>query len=121
MVQSLSADELRRSALAVALCLLAFLFAVEAKLALYGPANATLTSIQCAKARPADAHDPLGAVETAHPSSPLSFVVLLAVFAVAALAKGDSWIAMENMRASRSAANAVFRSPALYHRPPPVR
>jgi hypothetical protein len=42
----------RRAPLAIALCLLAFLFAIEAKTAWYGPAAGFGSSVRAAKAQP---------------------------------------------------------------------
>ena len=54
MVRFFVSPHTRRNTLALGLCLLAVLFALEAKTAWYGPTNGPSSGIQSQKARPAD-------------------------------------------------------------------
>lgn len=54
MVRYCASPHIRRNTLALGLCLLAALFALEAKTAWYGPANGPSSDIQSQKALPAD-------------------------------------------------------------------
>src|SRR5579871_6486992 len=95
MMHSFSIVAARRSALAVGMCLLAFLFAVEAKLAWYSPSSAQLSAIQSAKARPADAPDSIAQSLGAVVSSPQQFSLLLFVaLSAACLAKASPSLAI---------------------------
>jgi hypothetical protein len=64
----------RRTPLALSLCLLAFLFAIEAKTARYGPAGGIGSSVRAAKAQPAPAprvvNHGVPTPDPAHPHAP---------------------------------------------------
>lgn len=120
MMRSSSIVAVRRSALAVGMCLLAFLFAVEAKLAWYSPSTTPLSAIQSAKARPADAPDPIAQILSAVISSPQQFSLLLFVaFSAACLVKASPSLAIGVNPRTRRDSMAVFLSPTLFFRPPP--
>lgn len=110
-----------RNMLALGLCLLAVLFALEAKVAWFGPVNGPTGDIQSQKARPAD----LPAV-VAHGVStlpPVTFPLALIFFAsVAASACTESnflpGVKVDCNYLSVSA--APYFSPALFFRPPPT-
>jgi hypothetical protein len=111
----------RRNMLALGLCLLAVLFALEAKIAWYCPANGPNGNIQSQKARPAD----LPAV-VAHGVStlPLATLPLALIFfaSVAAIACAESNFlpgVSVNFNHLPVSAKPYF-SPALFFRPPPA-
>jgi hypothetical protein len=110
-----------RNTLALGLCLLAVLFALEAKIAWYGPANGPSGDIQSQKARPAD----LPAV-VAHGVStlpPVTFPLALIFFASVAISAcaGSNFLPGVNVDCSHLQVSAApYFSPALYFRPPPA-
>src|SRR5579862_895134 len=121
MIQALISNHLRRSALTVGLCLLAVLFALEAKFAWYGPANGPLTTIQSAKARPADLPELVSHGASAHPASPLQFaLVYLSVLVTAVLVKSESFCRLELASKRQSLSATTYFSPGLFFRPPPA-
>lgn len=109
----------RRAPLAFGLCLLAFLFAVEAKTAWYGPVVGIGGSVRAAKALPAAMPE---VVEYGAPTPDRAHPKFAALPPVAA-----AWL----MRAHLQAAGDVFPSrlphfpiacfsPSSFFRPPPV-
>lgn len=108
----------RRVTLALGLCLLAFVFAVEAKTAWYGPPNGPGVVVQAAKAWPADL---LRVID--HGVSVSSSVPQLLSFAVLAALKPER--SASNLRVPRneSGAGTVQASHLTlphYFRPPPI-
>jgi hypothetical protein len=111
----------RRTFLASALCLLAFLFAVEAKTAWYGPAGGAASSISAAKALPASTPKLVQhGLSASHPSSAQTQLALIVVASA-------SWIAAFAARAhgmilrhDLPSFNATWFSPACFLRPPPA-
>lgn len=111
---------LRRTPFALGLCLLAFLFAVEAKTAWYGPAHGIGSDVRAAKAMPA-----LSPKLVDHGNSSLdraqTHISLVAHSASTAL-----WAPRVNVRAGvvRPTRPVLFvadyLSPSLLFRPPPV-
>lgn len=121
MIQSFSARDARRLALAIGLCLLAFLFAVEAKLAWYSPSSGPLGAIQSAKARPADAPDEVPYAVSSLPLASAQTALLLAAFATTGLIKAQlCWASRVEPRAQLIFA-VIFSSPERFFRPPPAR
>jgi hypothetical protein len=111
----------RRTLPAFCLCLLAFVFAVEAKTAWYGPAAGIGSNISAAKARPAATpklvqhHIPT--IDPAHPQN----------LAASLLSVASAWLAATPVprgslvrHRSVHVASAAFFSAANFLRPPPV-
>jgi hypothetical protein len=110
---------LRREILALGLCLLSVLFAIEAKTAWYGPINGN--DVQSQKARPVDlpavvAHG----VSTLPPVTfPLALVFLASVAAIAWT--GANCLPGVDAHFSRNPVSAApYFSPLLFFRPPPA-
>jgi hypothetical protein len=111
---------LRRATLAIALGLLAILFAVEAKTAWYSPFG-VCGDVRSAKAIPADTPR-LASHKTAAPN-PLDFHSLL--FPVVALLAFSVFAAHDPsptpvLRRFPCVPNAAFLSPLVLYRPPPA-
>lgn len=113
---------IRRTVLALGLCLLAFGFAMEAKLACYSPAGGSGSAIAAAKARPADLPEVVSrGIRT---PGPVQFQML--VFVLTALTAASLWTANalpgRNAAYSRlSVSSAANFSPNHFFRPPPIR
>lgn len=108
-----------RAALTCGLCVLAFVFAVEAKTAWYGPASGPGSAVRASKAMPADAprviEHGVPVPDPIHPQVPFALLAALAVLLAAVnmplrdeAAHHRSWISL-----------AAF-SPQVFFRPPPV-
>jgi hypothetical protein len=117
-----ASPHVRRNTLALGLCLLAVLFALEAKTAWYGPTNRPSGDIQSQKARPAD----LPAVVSHGVSSlpPVTFPLALIFLApVAAIAWTNAvflpGVDVDYKHIPVSAAS--YFSSSLFFRPPPAR
>jgi hypothetical protein len=116
-----ASPQTRRNTLALGLCLLAVVFALEAKTAWYSPANGPTADIQSQKARPAD----LAAV-VSHGVSTLPPVIfppaLIFLASVAAIAWTDAYflpgVDVDFNHIPVSAAS--YFSPGLFFRPPPA-
>jgi hypothetical protein len=113
---------LRCTALAFGLCILAFVFAMEAKLAWYGPASGPGCDIRAAKACPADTATVVSHGSSAPiPVHPLIPFVVLAAFTAACLLKTDVLL-KRNIEHNRLPVASTFCfSSNLFFRPPPVR
>lgn len=111
---------MRRSALAVGLCLLAVLFALEAKFAWYGPASGPLTSIQSAKARPADLPELVPHGASVQADAHLQFALLCISATAAALTKAESFRRLDLASKRQSPFATTYFSPGLFFRPPPA-
>jgi len=111
----------RRSPLALGLCLLAILFALEAKTAWYGPAAGPGSDIRAAKALPVGSPElvehGLPAPDPAHPHA--SFAALPDSVLTPFLWAGVPAIS-EILRGQRPIFSPAHLSPALFFRPPPV-
>ena len=108
----------RRVTFALGLCLLAFIFAVEAKTAWYGPANGPGVVVQAAKAWPADLPRVIDHGVPVSQSLPQMFS-----FAVLAALKPERSAPSLRTPRHESGAGSVLAShlaPPLYFRPPPV-
>lgn len=111
----------RRAPLALGLCLLAILFALEAKTAWYGPAVGRGSDIRAAKALPAGllklVEHGVPAADPAHPS--IAFVYLpastAAWFAFTRIHSGDAIL-----RHHLPFFSAAHFSPSAFFRPPPA-
>jgi hypothetical protein len=110
----------RRATLAIALALLAILFAVEAKTAWYGPFGAG-GDVQAAKALPADTAKIF--THRASAPNPLdSHSFLFTIFALVAFFA----VSLHDMsyrpvlRSRPSLLNPAFTSPLVLYRPPPA-
>jgi hypothetical protein len=113
--------QMRRNTLALGMCLLAVLFALEAKTAWYGPANGPGIDIQSQKALPADLPAVVSHGISTHP--PAAFPLAQMLFAsIAALAWRQADVlpgtGIDCNHISVSA--APYFSPGLFHRPPPA-
>lgn len=110
-----------RTVLALVLCLLAFTFAFEAKLAWYGPERGLGSEVRAAKALPADTHQliPPGLGE-AIPISPLISLALMAAIAAACL-RPPRLLDQEVTNRPVAATPANYFSPQHFFRPPPTR
>ena len=111
-----------RTALALGLCLLAFGFAMEAKLACYCPAGGSGSEIVAAKARPADLPEIVSrGVLAPGPIHSQMFVVFLAALIAASVWKADALPGRNTVYSRLSVSSAAYFSPSLFFRPPPVR
>jgi hypothetical protein len=111
----------RRFVLGLLLCLLAFSFALEAKLAWYGPGNGALGPVSSEKAQPIR---PPALVSHGIPSHPPVTAWLpllaLALFGAAIAVKGNlRGLAVPLDSATKTGASFCF-TPALFFRPPPA-
>lgn len=110
----------RRTSLALGLCLLAFLFAVEAKTARYGPVVGPGSDVRAAKALPADSpklvEQGVTAPDPAHPQ--ITFASLVAITAACLL--GTLVPATSDLFSNRPRVfSAAYFSPPAFVRPPP--
>ena len=112
----------KRTALALGLCLLAFVFAMETKLACYSPVDGSARDIVAARALPAALPEVVshGAHGADIVRSQIS-VVVLAVLTAVFLWKEDTLLGRNIARGQLSISSAAYFSPNLFFRPPPVR
>ena len=109
-----------RTLITLALCLLAFTFAIEAKLAWYLPRHTMGTEVQAAKALPADTPQViLHGLPDHNPIFPLLQLTLLLAFVPAGGHLTQSFCRITN--SERSPRSPSSFSPANFLRPPPVR
>ena len=116
----LAPSQTKRNTLAFALCLLAVLFAVEAKFAWYSPANNSVAGIQSEKARPADlpALVSQGFPDRSSVSLPPTLALFVAVTAIAwPVAFFLPGLAFD--LSCLPVCAATYFSPGLFFRPPP--
>lgn len=112
----------KRTALALGLCLLAFGFAMEAKLACYSPAGGSDNDIVAAKARPADQPEVVSrGVHAPNPVHSQTLFVFLAALTAASLWKADALLGHSSVYSRLSVSSAAYFSPNLFFRPPPIR
>lgn len=110
-----------RVLLAASLCLLAVAFAMEAKMAWYGPPAGAARSISAAKAMPADI--PAATAQrprVVHPAPPESALMCFAVLASVLLAAACASKARLLQRDLKSMSVRPPFSPPLFFRPPPT-
>jgi hypothetical protein len=120
MRASLASPTWRRVVLACSLSLLAFAFAMEAKMAWYGPKSESTQEISATKALPADFprladH---GSLAT-QPVVPVSPLVWVAIFAAMATSVSMIAEARQLARIPVSVRSRSHFSPLLFFRPPP--
>src|SRR5580658_2822314 len=121
MMRLFASLDIRRNTLALGLCLLAVLFALEAKTAWYGPTNGPSGHIQSQKARPADLPTVVShGVSTLVPVTLPPALILLASVAATAWTNTDlpPGVDIDFNHVPVSAAH--FFSPGLFFRPPPA-
>lgn len=110
----------KRTAIALLLCVLAFAFAMEAKLACYGPSRGSDNELHAAKACPADAPDLLAqGIQALAPVHSPALIVLFAAFVFFSLPSA-AWLRMRALAALHSprfASRYFFHH--LFFRPPP--
>jgi hypothetical protein len=112
----------RRTALALGLCLLAFGFAMEAKLACYSPTGGSGIDIVAAKARPADLPEVVThGVPAPDPVRSQLTVIFLSALATEPLWKAHTLLGRSIVYNRLSVSSAAYFSPNLFFRPPPVR
>lgn len=111
----------RRAPLAIALCLLAFLFAIEAKTAMFGPENGPGSDIRAAKAQPAAAPELLKhrilLPDSLHPHADIA--ALPPATTVAPQVAHFS-LPKRVLRNQFALFTAAFLSPQHFFRPPPA-
>lgn len=111
-----------RTALALGLCLLAFGFAMEAKLACYGPDGGSGRDIVAAKALPADQPEVVSrGFDAPNPVHSQGLLVFLAALTAASLWKANALLVRSNVYSRLSVISTAYFSPSLFFRPPPVR
>jgi hypothetical protein len=109
-----------RTLFALVLCLLAFTFAVEAKLAWYLPPHTMGSEVQAAKALPADTRQ---IIQPGLPDHNSIFPLLpLTLFLAAAVGSRPASATLRHIRnLDRSPIATSHFSPSNFLRPPPVR
>jgi hypothetical protein len=115
-----SSTGMRQNVLALGLCLLAVLFALEAKTAWYGLANGPGVDIQSQKALRVDLPAVVSHGTSAHPlATPLTLLVLATLGAIAWV--GADFIPGIDVDCNqRPVCSAPYFSPTLFFRPPPA-
>lgn len=104
--------------LGLLLCALATLFAVEAKVAWYGPDNGGVTQISASKLQPSEAPRLIAQVLSSS-NTALHFTAILVVAAAVVLVPLGDAVARPGNDAAGSAV-AVGFSPQVLFRPPPT-
>jgi hypothetical protein len=116
---SAASPAIHRIALAFGLCLLAFVFAVEAKTAWYGPLMGPGSEVRAAKAMPADMprviEHGIPTPDPIHPNIPFAILTALPVERPARI---PAW--SEILRSHTLVSRAAYFSPPIFFRPPPV-
>ena len=111
----------QRTAVAFLLCALALSFAVEAKVAWYGPAKGPFTDVRSAKAMPADRHElTAAATPFVEPHQAPACWTLLAVVATAVAAALIRTPESHLPPAAHPVPAGFYLSPHISFRPPPV-
>jgi hypothetical protein len=120
MMRFFASPQMRRNTLALSMCLLAVLFALEAKTAWFGPPTGPGRDIQSQKARPADLPAVVSHGISTHPPAtlPPALVFLASVAAIAGTNTFVSRIDVDFNHLAVSAAPYLF--PGLFFRPPPA-
>jgi hypothetical protein len=121
MVWAVTFRSFRRTAFSLGLCLLAFGFAMEAKLACYCHAENFGDDIVSAKALPADLPEIVShGVQVHKLAHPQLLVVFWAALTTATLRSADCLLVRSSASNRLSVASAIYFSPNLFFRPPPV-
>jgi hypothetical protein len=112
----------RHTLIAILLCFLAFSFAMEAKMAWYGPAEGPGSDVRAAKAMPADTPELVfHGVPAPDPLYPQFPAILMVEFAFVLLA-GIAAFARRRTLGDHSPVPATHHFyPGVFFRPPPVR
>jgi hypothetical protein len=110
----------RLTALGIMLCVLAALFAVEAKIAWFSPAGSGNAQISFAKARPAE--QPKGLAQRFHSQSPPSndFAAEATLFTATLLLAVPAIVVVRPAPARWQVSASPGFSAALFFRPPPI-
>ena len=110
----------RLTALGILLCVLAALFAVEAKIAWFSPEGSASAQISFAKARPAE--QPEALTQRFHSQTPPAndFAVTLALFAATLLLATPTILVVRPQAARWQVSASPGFSNALFFRPPPI-
>lgn len=113
--------QIRRSALALGLCVLAVLFALEAKFAWYGPTNGPVSEIQSEKARPADLPEVVAHGISSHASAALPLALIFFASFAAITWKAAEFLLSSVVHFNRiSVSSAPYFYSSLFFRPPPA-
>lgn len=119
-MRSFATSQVNRNSLAFGLCLLAILFALEAKFAWYAPANHSFGGIQSEKARPADLPALVSHRVPAHSPASLPLAMFLFVAVAAIARRGSDFLSRLVFDLSHIPVRvAPYFSPGLFFRPPP--
>ena len=110
----------RLTALGIMLCVLAALFAVEAKIAWFSPAGSATAQISFDKARPAEPPKALPQRLNSPAPSSLDFTAAAYLFASALLLAAAVRIVVRPVPIRRQVPLADGLSASLFFRPPPV-
>jgi hypothetical protein len=112
---------MRRNALSLGLCLLAVLFALEAKTAWYGPEKGPGSDIQSQKARLTDLTAVVSRGVSTLPQAaiPLNLIYLASVTAIFGARAGFQF-GVEADFGGIAVRSAAYFSPGLFFRPPPA-
>ncbi|MFZ0301476.1 MAG: hypothetical protein WAL75_02275 [Terracidiphilus sp.] len=110
-----------RKSLACWLCILALVFAFEAKTAWYGPAGGVGSAISAAKALPADLPQVVShGIPAPDPVQPALPFFIFTAFVLAQFAGPDFQMTRRTNRGVPTAASVLFLSPQQFFRPPPI-
>jgi len=113
---------IRHTSLAVGLCLLVMLFALEAKLASYTPLGVFDRDIREAKALPADTSQvAFRCISTASPINTLALSIFLMAFATKRSLSINLKLGIVGKRKQALLSDIAFFSLNLFSRPPPAR
>jgi hypothetical protein len=108
-----------RKLLTCGLCMLAVVFAIEAKTAWYGPATAPGSAVQFAKALPADLPQVVShGIPTPDPFHPAIPFLVIATFLLSV--GPENRMMRKALRGARTPQMASFFIPQLFFRPPPI-
>jgi hypothetical protein len=112
----------RRAPIAFGLCLLAFLFAVEAKTVWYGSTDGTGSNVCAEKARPAATPEVVGhGVPTPDPAHPYMAFAAVPASTIAWLSRTRIPAGGKILHDHLPFFPAAYFSPSIFSRPPPAR
>ena len=110
-----------RKFLACWLCILALVFAFEAKTAWYGPADGVGSAVRAAKELPADLPQVVShGIPAPDPVQPALPFFIFTAFALRQFVGSDLRMTRRANRGVFTAAPALFLSPQQFFRPPPI-
>lgn len=120
-MQVFTSPQMRRNTLALWLCLLAALFALEAKTAWYGPANGPGRDVMSQKARPADLSVVALRGISARPAAALPATLILYIAVSAITEFRFNFLPGIDIPLNKIPVSAAsYFSPGLFFRPPPT-